>query len=306
MKKLMFAIAASAAMLSYADDAKDASKELEKESAPIFWGFGNYGIYSGYQLYGSLLNNEPTLQGYFEGNANLSWDDLDLGYLGAGIWSNTDLTRRRSGSFGNCHNDIVGQPGIGDAFNEWDFNIHWGRTFWFDDEQTVGLTYRMSFVWYYYPGKYYQHIHPGTFTTFDWNHYVELANPYVIPYVNCVHEYLQSNGNLFQFGVKKPWQITDEFSVCPFLEFVARDGNYNWCFPTRFGGLETCGGLATLKVELDATYQFTEHFGLFAKVAYCSIIDHHLRNNCDDILDSDDYGENKDFVWGGVGVTFNF
>ena len=147
MKKLMFALAASAAMLSYADDAKDASKELEKESAPIFWGFGNYGIYSGYQLYGSLLNNEPTLQGYFEGNANLSWDDLDLGYLGLGIWSNTDLTRRRSGSFGNCHTDIVGEPGIGDAFNEWDFNIHWGRTFWFDDEQTVGLTYRMSFVW---------------------------------------------------------------------------------------------------------------------------------------------------------------
>ena len=214
MKKLMFALVASAAMISFAEE----DNELEKTDAPIFWGFANYGVYSGYQLYGSLLNNEPTLQGYLEGNVNLSWDDLDLGYFGLGIWSNTDLTRRRSGSFGNCHEDVVGQPGIGDAFNEWDFNAHWGRTFWFDDANTVGLTYRMSFVWYYYPGKYYQHIHPGTATTFDWNHYVELVNPYLIPYVNCVHEYLQSNGNLFQFGVKKPLQITDDLSICPYVE----------------------------------------------------------------------------------------
>ena len=302
MKKLMFALAVSAAMISYADTAKDESKELEKQSAPIFWGFGNYGLYSGYQLYGSLLNNEPTLQGYLEGNANLSWDDFDLGYLGLGVWSNTDLTRRRSGSAGNC---MANSHGIGDVFNEWDFNVHWGRTFWFDDENTVGLTYRMSFVWYYYPGKYYQDIHPGTDTTWDWDHYFELQNPYLIPYVNVVREY-RFDANLFQFGVKKPIQITDDFSICPLVECVARDGHYNWCFPTRFGGIDTCGGLATLKVELDATYQITEHFGLFAKVAYCSIIDHHMRNNCDDILDSDDYGENKDFAWGGVGVTFNF
>lgn len=302
MKKLMFAIVASAAFFTYADEAKTEAKDAPKtapaeleetDDAPLFWGFGNYGLYSGYQLYGSLLNNEPTLQGYLEGNMNLSWDDLDLGYFGLGIWSNTDLTPRRNDS-------------LGGAFNEWDFNAHWGRTFWFDDDRTWGLGYRMSFVWYYYPGENYRHIHPATATTFDWNHYVELTNPYLIPYVNCVHEYLQSNGNLFQFGVKKPFQVTDKLSLCPYVEMVARDGNYNWCFPTRFGGLETCGGLATLKVELDATYQITENFGIFAKVAYCSIIDHHLRNNCDDHLDSSEYGENKDFVWGGVGVTLNF
>ena len=298
MKKLMFALAISAAMVSYADDAKDASKELEKQSAPIFWGFGNYGLYSGYQLYGSLLNNEPTLQGYLEGNANLSWDDFDLGYLGLGVWSNTDLTPRR---------DYVG---IGGAFNEWDFNAHWGRTFWFDDAQTWGLTYRTSFVWYYYPGQHYQRIHPAIDTTMDWNHYFEIANPWLIPYINVVREY-RFESNLLQFGIKKPFQITDDFSICPFVEMVWRENRYNWCFPTGACGdwsrfCDTASGIATLKVELDATYQITEHFGLFAKVAYCSVIDHHLRNNCDDVLHSDDYGENKDFAWGGVGVTLNF
>ena len=293
MKMLMFALTASAVMLSYAEEAKETGSELEKQSAPIFWGFGNYGLYSGYQLYGSLLNNEPTLQGYLEGNANLSWDDFDLGYLGLGVWSNTDLTPRR---------DYVG---IGGAFNEWDFNAHWGRTFWFDDAQTWGLTYRTSFVWYYYPGQHYQRIHPAIDTTMDWNHYFEIANPWLIPYINVVREY-RFESNLLQFGIKKPFQITDDFSICPFVEMVWRENRYNWCFPTRFGGVDTCGGLATLKVELDATYQITEHFGLFAKVAYCSVIDHHMRNNCDDILDSDDYGENKDFAWGGVGLTFNF
>jgi len=315
MKKLMFVLAASTAFCTFADVAKKEVKEvkpavpaeeLEKDDAPIFWGFANYGIYSGYQLYGSLLNNEPTLQGYAEGNANLNFDDTDLGYFGLGIWSNTDLTRRRSGSFGNCTPDVVGQSGIGDAFNEWDFNAHWGKTFWFDDENTVGLTYRSSVVWYYYPGKYYQHIHPGTATTFDWDHYFELANPYLIPYINVVHEYLQSNGNLLQWGVKKPFQITDKLSVCPFIEMVWRDKDYNWCFPTQFGATKDSAGIATLKVELDGNYQITENFGFFAKIAYCSIIDHHLRNNCDDILESDDYGENKDFVWGGAGIYLNF
>ncbi len=290
MKKLMLAAVAMAAASVMAAEPK---AELEKNEAPIFWGFANYGLYSGYQLYGSLLNNEPTAQGYAEGNFNLLINDWDLGYLGAGVWSNSDLTPRRD------------HIGIGGAFNEWDFNLHWGRTFWFDDANTWGLTYRTSFVWYYYPGQHYQRIHPASDTTMDWNHYFELANPFLIPYLNVVREY-RFESNLLQFGAKKPLQITDEFSICPFIEMVWRENRYNWCFPTQFGGVDTNAGIATLKVELDATYQITSNFGLFAKVAYCSIIDHDLRNNCDDYLASDDYGENKDFAWGGVGVCFNF
>ena len=300
MKKLMAALCAASVFAAYAD-AKNDKEELEETDAPIIWGFISYGLYSGYQLYGSLLNNEPTLQGYAELNANLSFGDWDFGYLGAGVWSNSDLTRRRSGSYGNC----AYERGIGDVFNEWDFNLHWQKTFWIDDNKTWGITYRPYVVWYYYPGKYYQYMHPGTDTTFDFDHYFELVNPYLIPYVNIVREY-RFDANLFQFGVKKPFQITDDLSICPFIEMVARDGHYNWCFPTQFGGIDTCGGLATLKVELDANYMITSNFGLFAKVAYCSIIDHHMRNNCDDILASDDYGENKDFVWGGVGVSYSF
>ena len=114
MKKLMFALVATAAICSYAEEAKTEAKDAaknaaaeleEQEDAPLFWGFGNYGILSGYQLYGSLLNNEPTLQGYLEGNMNLSWDDFDLGYFGLGIWSNTDLTPRRNESLGGAFNE---------------------------------------------------------------------------------------------------------------------------------------------------------------------------------------------------------
>ena len=104
MKKLMIGMCAMAAAVAFAD----ADAGLEKaESAPRIWGFGNYGIYSGYQLYGSLLNSEPTLQGYAEANFNLGFDDIDLGYLGIGVWSNTDLTDKRRNSYGK-------------AFNEWD------------------------------------------------------------------------------------------------------------------------------------------------------------------------------------------
>jgi len=302
MKKLMFALVATAAVFANAEEAKD--NELEQQKAPIFWGFGNYGIYSGYQLYGSLLNNEPTAQGYLEGNANLLISDLNLGYLGVGIWSNTDLTRRRSSQMSVDSNFNV-IDGIGDVFNEWDFNVHWGRTFWFDDDQTWGLAYRMSVVWYYYPGKYYQNIHPACDTTWDYDHYFELINPYVTPYCNVVREY-RFESNLFQAGLKKTFQVTDQLSLTPFVELVARDNRYNWCFPTRFGALGTCPGLATFKAELDSTYMITPNFGLFAKVAFCSIVDKGMRTNCDDELASDEYGENKDFAWGGVGVCFNF
>ena len=291
MKKLMFAAIAAASMsLAYAEDA----------GAPMFWGFGNYGIYSGYQLYGSLVNREPTAQGYVEGNFNIP---SDLGYLGIGVWSNSDLTKRRSGS------------SLGNLFNEWDFNIHWGTTFWFDDDKTVGLAYRTSVVWYYYPPENYAHGRVTNHTTMDWNHYFELVNPIVIPYINVVHEYHESDGNLLQGGLKKPLQITDDFSLTPIAELVWRDRDYNWCFPTAFDTTpyRANGGIATAKIELDGNYQITKNFGLFAKVAWCSVIDPDLRHNCNTYKERPTgsgwgyYGmRDKDYAWGGVGLTFNF
>ena len=113
MKKSLATIFAAAAALAFADVAPAPEGEsvpaVENESS---WtdrlsGFGNYGIYSGYQLYGSLVNSEPTLQGYVEVNAALSWDGTDLGSLGVGLWSNTDLTDKRRGSYGKAFNEWI-------------------------------------------------------------------------------------------------------------------------------------------------------------------------------------------------------
>ena len=266
----------------------------------LFWGFGNYGVYSGYQLYGSLVNSDPTAQGYLEGNMNLKWDDADFGYAGVGLWSNSDLTGRR-------------RNGYGRIFNEWDFNVHWGKTFWFDDDHTIGLDYRTSVVWYYYPHHMYQknrlyNKHDTKDTTMDWNHSFALLNPFLVPFLDVVHEYHETDGNLLQFGVRRAFGVTDDLTLTPSLTFVWRNTNYGWCFPhygkdANWGKINSC--LATMKLELDANYQLTENFGLFAKVAYCSIIDKDLRDAAD-ISSGDDYGKLKDFAWGGVGVTVNF
>ena len=244
MKKLMFALAATAAVLAHAEN-NDTNEEVEVNDAPIFWGFGNFGFYSGYQLYGSIVNPDPVLQGYIEANVNLPWSVGpldDLGYFGVGFWCNSDLTGRRDHSYRR-------------AFNEDDPTIHWGKTFWFDDEKTVGIDYRTWVIWYYYPhttcghSPTTGHRRSNTRTTFDWDHTVSFVNPYLIPYVTWVHEYEMSYGNLLQFGVKKPWQITDEFSLCPFVELVWRDKRYGWCF-SNFGLDENfepqSAGLATL------------------------------------------------------------
>ena len=294
MKKLMITLAAVATFTAFADaDAKSA--EVETNSAPIFWGFGNYGIYSGYQLYGSLVNSEPTAQGYVEGNVNVG----DLGYVGLGLWSNTDLTGRRR------HN-------MSGLFNEWDFNVHFGRTFWFDNDQTWGLEWRSFVQWYYYPPKNYKgsrrdHLNNrGSYTTWDFNHSFALVNPYIVPYITAVREY-KKGANLVVFGLKKSVAVSDELTLTPYIEGVWRERQYNWCFPTGFGYASHCNsGVATAKIGLDCNLQLTDNLGLFAKVAYCSIVDGDLRRNIDKDLSGSDYGATKDYAWGGVGVTFNF
>ena len=313
MKKLLILAAITATSLAFADDVtktqmsgqsveqKPVEME-EKDDTPLFWGFGNYGIYSGYQLYGSLLNSEPTLQGYVEGNINLFWDDWDFGYLGIGVWNNSDLTDKRRDLYGKW-------------FNEWDPNIHWGKTFWFDDDRTWGLDYRTSFVWYYYPHgrghdycshavRHYQYGH-DTMTTMDWNHYFELKNPFIVPFVNWVHEYHENKANLWEFGLKRTFSVLDGLSLTPQFVCTYRSHRYNWCFPTA-GWTEIHGsGLATTKLGVDANYQITSWMGIFAKVYWCHTYDHSLRAAAEH-GGGGDYGQYKDFAWGGIGLSFNF
>jgi hypothetical protein len=322
MKKLLIAACATASFCAFAQEEvapvapvveaetpvveAEAPVAVEEAPAPVateeatdtlIWGFGNYGVYSGYQLYGSLVNSEPTAQGYAEVNFNIKCDDRDFGYLGVGIWSNSDLTDKRRGSYGQ-------------AFNEWDFNLHWGKTFWFDDEKTWGLDYRTSLVWYWYPHhRNSTFVAPGhslkTSTTMDWNHSFALVNPFLTPFLDWVHEYHENNADLLQFGVRRAFALSDEFTLTPSVAVVYRDHRYNWCFPTAGFTEFHNGGLATAKFQIDANYQISENFGLFAKVAFCTTLDKDLRDASDHGSGAD-YGKYKDFVWGGVGVTFNF
>ena len=300
MKKLMVAAMTAAAFAAFADEPKPEPQEApaneaeaEESDAPLFWGFGNTGIYSGYQLYGSLVNSEPTWQTYAEGNLNLPWN---IGSVGIGLWFNSDLTDKRRGSYGKW-------------FNEYDPNIHFDHIFWFDDDQVWGLAYRTEVVWYYYPHhRNSTFVHGRTIktdTTMDWNHYFELKNPYVTPYFKWVHEYHENKANLWLGGLKKTVGITDDVSITPTWELVYRSHRYNWCFPTA-GFTEFYGsGLATSRLGLDLNWQLAEHFGLFAKVYWCHIVDHDLRTAAEHGSGAD-YGQYKDFAWGGVGVTWNF
>lgn len=293
MKLAALALSAVVTVAAFAEG--DAEGEAETPKAengkPIVWGFGSYGIYSGYQLYGSLLNSEPTLQGYLEVNVNLPFSVGpmdDFGFVGVGIWSNTDLTGRRKDSYRR-------------AFNENDPNVHWEKTFWFDDAHKWGLYYRTSFIWYYYPHT----RRPYTATTMDWNHSFALVNPYVTPFFDWIHEYHESHASLFQFGLRRTFKVTEALSLTPSVTGVIRPHDYNWCFATAGFSEYHNGGWATLKLEMDATWWLSKWFGLFAKVAYCTTVDPDLRDAADHGSRSD-YGHYKDFAWGGIGVEIKF
>ena len=305
MKKLMIAAAFFAAGTLFAAEAEKAeapapqkeAPQIEESDDPIVWGFGNYGIYSGYQLYGSLVNSQPTMQGYLEANVNL----IGNLSLGIGCWSNTDLTDKRRST-------------LGKAFNEYDPNIHLDYKFYFDDDEKWALAYRSTIVWYYYPHRRHDHLWGSIHTTMDWNHYFELENPYLTPFINVVHEYHESDGNLLQFGVKRTLAFADRkdflknLTITPSATFVWRNRNYGWCFP-NFGytpeGRKINSCLATMVLELDFNYQISDHFGLFAKVASCTTLDGDMRDAAD-YASGPAYGKYKDFAWGGLGVTVNF
>lgn len=300
MKKLMIAAVAAAAAFAYADEVKEDAKpasELTKESSwtDAFSFYANTGVYSGYQLYGSLVNSEPTIQGYAEVAARLSVDEFDLGKLAVGCWFNNDLTGKRADHHGSVRR----------AFNEFDPQFSWSRNFWFDDEQQYGIFYKTSFVWYYYP-------HPSSSrkvdTTMDWNHYFEFVNPFVTPYINVVHEYHESDANLLQFGLKKAVGVGDSLTLTPTLEFVWRNRNYGWCFP-NYGynakGEKMNSCLATMRVGSDLSYRIADNVALFAKLYYCSIIDDDMRDAAD-YASGNAYGKYKDFAWGGIGIEIFF
>lgn len=311
MKKLMIAVVAAGTISAFAGESKDEGVKVDEPS--IFSFYADYGFYSGYQLYGSLLNRDPVLEGYAEVRAKLAFDDWDFGSVGFGVWHNTDLTGRRAnnGNFGECS---ISRR----AFNEVDPNLSWQKTFWFDDDNTIGLDYRMSFIWYWYPHNRASGDH-AQYTTMDWNHSFALINPIVVPYVNFVHEYHESNGNLIQFGLKREFTFAqvEGLKLTPFIEGVWRNRNYGWCF-ANYGNEpdysdKLGAGLATVKLELDAEYWFTGNIGVFAKVAYCTTVDPNLREAASSVDNSNPahfgnsvYGADKDFVWGGFGLKIAF
>jgi len=296
MKKMILGVAAAAAACTLvAEDQSSANParkqmvtEIQKEVAetgtfdkPIVWGFTSWGFMSGYQLYGNLVNSEPTIQGYSEFNINLPWD---LGYVGAAAFMNNDLTGMRHQTLRR-------------AFNEMDPICHWEKVFFFNEDKTWGLDYRTWFMWYIYPDT-------AIDTTWDWDHTFTLINPYVHPYITWVREYSQG-ANLIEFGLKRPTQVTDCFSVTPSANFVWREAQYNWCFPTAGFTQNAGSGIATMRLQVDCNYQFTSWFSVWAKVAYCCTLDPELRDIQEDCGPAD-YGKYGDFAWGGVGICLCF
>jgi hypothetical protein len=63
--------------------------------------------------------------------------------------------------------------------------------------------------------------------------------------------------------------------------------------------------MASSRLGFDLNWQFAEHFGLSAKLYWCHTMDHSLRHAAEN-GSGGDYGQYKDFAWGGIGLTWNF
>lgn len=279
----------------------EAVHEDHPEGLPIF-AFAAYGLQSSYQVFGSTVLRDPCLQGYGEINTFLPFD---LGFAGFGLISNTTL---------GSHEDRIMRR----AFNEWDPNVHWDKTFFLDEDHLYGINYRTTFCWYIYPShrakhtqstRPYLHIKPIP-TSMEWVHYIGFQNPYVTPFVEWRHEYLVYDADLWKFGLKKEIPITETIKVTPFAETVLRSKEYTWCFPTYMSSKAPIhGSWGSITLGLNCQWQITEHFGLFANVAYCRLMSESLRDMADQVREQQGkwaMATTKDAAWGGIGFTVNF
>lgn len=309
MKQLAFAAAAACltvgafgAETSTQTPTNNEPQVTEEEDKALEVGF-DMDFLTAYIYRNAVVNDRPV----FQPCVWADWTFADPFYLGFYVWQNYDLTNRRRAD------------GLKGEWNETDFNLHIGTTFWSNDDEDVNLNFEFGHEWFTYDA-------PGWDTTYEWYAKLELENPIVTPYFQWAWEYLRVHGMHFEAGLKKEITVADIFgSENEFLSQLTLAGDFNLSFGSSkylsynfstYRNLDEDGegdyekdGIGGATIKCGLSWAPCDHFSIGLVGGFTSILNETIR---DDIRTGRSYGTispccaKDDLVWGGFQAKLSF
>lgn len=323
MNKKLTMFVALACAVSLSAFAEEETEELETESSEILSAGVDLDVFSAYVWRNAVQNDRLVA----EPGVWVELEPCEMFSLGAFVWQNYDLTRRRRrAALEQGRETGTYKRGL----TETDYNVHVGFTPWATEEEEYALNFELGHDWFTYQG-----VHKGfEYETRRANPdtreiYLKATfeNPFIDVYGQASWMY-RNFGDYrkalsYEAGLTKEIEVTDELTLGADWNVNFGDGRYmSFLYGTTWTGLveDDAGdleevwdtnqsGVGGTTAKLYATWRLTENISLGATIAYTGIMNHKLRKSIKEQgRDYDFYGSKypRDLLWGGLSLKVEF
>lgn len=286
-------------------DEKSAEVEEEAEESAVFEAGVDIDFFSAYIWRNAVQNDDMVIQ-------PCVWADytgLDPLWFGFSIWQNYDLTGRRSDSLRR-------------GFTETDYNVHVGVTAWKSDDESMSLEFEFGHEWY--DNQFVRaEASDDLADTREIYLHAKFANPIVDVYGRAAWMY--KDFGYYEQGMHYELGLTKEFELIEDTLTFGADWNVNLGDSSYlyylFYGLSNPyvyeedgeiiegddydryadGGIGGTTLKCYLSWKITPWMALKGTLAYTGILNGDLRQ-----AHGDQDDENRDLLWGGLSLNFEF
>ncbi|MEI6646599.1 MAG: hypothetical protein WCP12_11235 [bacterium] len=263
---------AEEAVTSVAEKKPATEESIVKEKGKSLFSSDLYvDLYSAYIWRGMVLTDEPVWQP----NASLALNLDDYGSFFTTFFANFNTTTR-------AHHTQCG------GVDEIDYAVGYQVDVSF-------LTLGIAHSWFTYPSITDSHYEGSTR---EINLSAEIANEYVIPFVEVNVDYVRADGVYALAGLRKEIQIVDQLTMGT---EVALGGGTNPYTEYYFGN-NSKSGLVDGNIAIFSQFDITDNVYIGARIAYMAVLDSGIRG----AYPTYDNNAQDNIIWGGLtfGVTF--
>lgn len=242
-----------------------------KEGKSLFSADLYVDCYSAYIWRGMVLTDEPVWQP----NASLDLDLGDYGRFFTQFFANFNATTR-------AHHNHCG------GIDEIDYALGY-------EVDVSFLTLGIAHTWYTYP-SITDSQYEGS--SREINLSAEIANDYVVPFVEVNVDYARADGVYARTGLRKEIQLVDQLMMGA---EVTLGGGTNPYTDYYFGN-SSKSGLVDGALAIYSQFDITDNVYMGARIAYMAVLDSGIQG----VYPEDDQHPQDQMIWGGLtfGITF--
>lgn len=244
---------------------------IKKEGKSLFSADLYVDCYSAYIWRGMVLTDEPVWQP----NASLDLDLGDYGRFFTQFFANFNATTR-------AHHNHCG------GIDEIDYALGY-------EVDVSFLTLGIAHTWYTYP-SITDSQYEGS--SREINLSAEIANDYVVPFVEVNVDYARADGVYARTGLRKEIQLVDQLMIGA---EVTLGGGTNPYTDYYFGN-NSKSGLVDGALAIYSQFDITDNVYMGARIAYMAVLDSGIQG----VYPEDDQHPQDQMIWGGLtfGITF--